>query len=70
MPRLLKYGLIASGGGIPLIVLAFVAGMGSCSGPTGFLAMMAGSCSMSAGVLLLIAAGVVAIFKRKPKPIA
>jgi uncharacterized membrane protein len=66
MPTLLKYGLIATVCGIPLVMLAIAVGAGSCSDGTGILAMMAGSCLISAGILLCIAAGVVAIIKRKP----
>ena len=32
--------------------------------------MIAGQCLLFAGILLCIAAGVAAVFKRKPKPIA
>jgi len=72
MPRLLKYGLIASGGGVALFVTAFVSGgVGICTSTTpGIIAATAGMCLVPAGVLLCVAAGVVAIVKRKPKPIA
>jgi len=70
MPRLLKYGLIGIGSGIPLVIVAIRIGFGSCSDGTGLLAMIAGQCLLFAGTLLSIAAGVVAIIKRKPKPIA
>jgi hypothetical protein len=71
MPRLLKYGLIASGSGIALLFVAVAGGMGPC-GPSsivGILAALAGLCLVPAGVLLSIAAGVVALVRRKPKPI-
>lgn len=71
MPRLLKYGLLAIGSGVALCVVAFVSGgVGMCTTTTlGILAVMAGMCLVPAGVLLSIAAGVVAIIRRKPKPI-
>ena len=69
MPRLLKYGLVATVCGIPLVLLAIHVGAGSCSDGTGILAMMAGTCLISAGVVLCITAGVAALIRRKPKPI-
>lgn len=70
MPRLLQYGLIATGSGIAVCSVGLVSGgAGPCSGITvGVLAMMAGTCWLSVGVLLSISAGVVAIINRKPKP--
>jgi len=68
MPRLLQYGLIGIGGGVPLVIVALHIGFGSCSDGTGPLAMIAGVCLLLAGVSLCIAAGVVAIIRRKPNP--
>jgi hypothetical protein len=69
MPRLLKYGLIASGAGVALCLFG---GAGICGPSTtlGFWAWMVGLWLLPIGILLSIAAGVAAIIKRKPKPAA
>ncbi len=72
MPLLLKFGLFASGSGIALCIVAFVSGgVGICTSTTlGILMVETGVCLVPVGVLLCIAAGVAAVFKRKPNPAA
>jgi hypothetical protein len=72
MPRLLKFGLIAIGGGVALFFVGFATGgIGMCSSSVfGFFAVMAGFCLLPIGILLSIAAGVAAVFKHRPEPIA
>ena len=71
MPRLLKFGLIASGSGVALFFIAIAVGVGSCAGTLlGTFTLLAALCALPVGVLLCLAAGVAAVLKRRPKPIA
>jgi uncharacterized membrane protein len=71
VPRLLKYGLIASGSGVALFFVAVFVGVGSCAGTTlGTLTLLVALCLLPAGILLSITAGVAAVLKRRHKPIA
>jgi hypothetical protein len=71
MPRLLKYGLIASGSDVALFFVAVAVGVGSCGGTLlGTFILLAALCLLPTGVLLSIVAGVAAIIKHRPKPIA
>jgi len=69
LPRLLRIGLLATAiGAAGVAAAARFGNLGSCGDPGSFLLLVASFCGGVAGLLLCLAAGIVAIVKRIRRP--